>query len=72
MNFLQDHKGNSSSTRLMGMVVWFYVMTAWVFVTITDTALSEIPQSVIGVLGIAATWLAVNKHIESSTDKAAP
>ena len=68
--FLQDAKGNNSSTRLMGAFVWTLVMGMWAFITIKTGVMQELPQTIIIVLGTAAGWLLFNKQIESNVPKA--
>ena len=63
-SFLQDGNGDNSSTRLMGVMVWFCVMAAWLFVSVSHGALADIPETVLGALTIASGWLAFNKHTE--------
>ncbi len=63
-NFLQDGNGNSSSTRLLGAFVWVAVMTAWLWITFSTKAMPDLPQTILGVLGMTAGWLVFNKHIE--------
>ena len=70
--FLQDSDGNSSSTRLLGTFVWVSVMTAWLWITITSHAMPDLPQTILGVLGMTAGWLVFNKHVEVNAPKDTP
>lgn len=62
--FLQDHNHNNSSTRLLGTFVWLCVMVMWALLSAKAGVMQELPQTVLGVLGIATTWLAYNKYAE--------
>jgi len=69
-NFLQDSKGNNSSTRLLGCLWFIGVLTSWAYLVIKTSAMPEIPQSILAILGMVATWLATNKHIETKAQDA--
>jgi hypothetical protein len=51
--FLQDNEGNNSSMRL-GYILWVVgVLVAWIGACVINRSLVAIPDSIIGVLGIA-------------------
>ncbi len=51
--FLQDSQGNNSSMRL-GYFIWVCgVLVAWLGACALSRGLVEIPDSVVGILGIA-------------------
>lgn len=62
--FLQDKDGNNSSTRLLGAFVWVITFGVWTLLSLKSGNMLELPQTIVGVLGITAGWLVFNKHIE--------
>lgn len=61
---MQDHLGNTSSTRLMGALVILDIMLVWTVLSMSAGNILDLPPMVVGVFTVAASWLAVNKGIE--------
>jgi hypothetical protein len=65
--FFQDTDGKLSATRLV-MIIWaFGVLIVWGFVTLKTGTLTELPNSVVEILGIVLTGKVVQKFGENSS-----
>ena len=70
MEMLKDSKGQTSSMRAMSFMVVFLVMLGWVIVSGLQHHMVEIPNSLLGLIGMALSGKTLQKWVEENADKA--
>lgn len=70
MQMLKDAKGQTSSMRAMAFMVVFLIMLGWVIVSGLQHHLVEIPNSLLGLIGMALSGKTIQKWVEENADKA--
>lgn len=63
-SFLQDDKGNNSSTRL-GTLLWLVgILVAWLYVVFTTKSMPDFPPGVLAIVGMILTAKVSQKYVE--------
>lgn len=68
MEFLQEDNGSFSATRLAFLLWLIGVLATWIFISIKNSSLTTIPDSVITLIGILMTGKVVQKFGEKSLE----
>ena len=68
----QDDSGNTSSMRIMWVVIWLVILFTWSYVSIDNKALANLsPGDAMGVAFLMAGKVG-QKHIETKNGKSDP
>jgi len=66
-SFLQDDKGNNSSTRL-GTLLWLVgILVAWLYTVFTTGTITDLPPGILATLGMLLTAKVAQKHVEGQS-----